>query len=170
MSIEIEEVSSASIPTPPADFHNLFFDSADGLFKAKDENGDIVVFGSQNTLVFGNFSGVPAGGTLYLRCGQGAFSNSAPYRLFRDGVITGASIRVDTADASRDYDMEIVDDPTGSPSVLATLSMSNVVGVTNGALSAVVSSDDDIGVRLVRTSGAGASSFTNITVLVEIVS
>lgn len=112
---------------------------------------------------------VPGSGTRYLRTGQGVDCSSAGDRLIRDVKITGISIRTNVSDGSRDYDVEVVSNPSGTPSVLATLALpsgSNSEG--DDTLAVDVSAPTEIGVRLVRTSGSGSSAFNRINVNVQV--
>jgi len=111
---------------------------------------------------------VPASGTRYLQAG-GVVTSDLGDRLTTDATLRGIAISVDVADATNDYDVDVVSDPAGSPSVLGTLSFTS--GNTEDArrdLSASISDGTIIGVRLVRSAGSGRSDFTNIIVIVEV--
>ena len=117
--------------------------------------------------------GVPDGADQYLRLGVGVFSSEDGDLLTADGQIRGISVAVDAQDSVRGYDVEILSDPSGvggtGPTVEATLSLAtNTLRARDRTLSVAVSGLLDLGVRLVRTSGAGASSFGEIVVLVEV--
>jgi len=110
---------------------------------------------------------VPGGGTLYLSAG-GVTTSSAGELLTTASTLIGIAVSVGTA-ATKDYDVEIVSDPAGSPSVLGTLALTSG-NTTNSRrdLSASIGSSTLVGARMVRTSGGGASVFSNIIVEVEV--
>jgi len=113
-------------------------------------------------------SGIPASGTRYLRTGQSILCSSAGDRLINDVRMIGMSIRTNATDAVRDYDVEFIRDPSGSPVVLATLPLpSGSKSEGDNTFDAAVLATDEIGVRMVRTSGTGASTFNQINVNVQ---
>jgi len=125
--------------------------------------------GFGGTFRYTHHQGVPGGGTRYLRTGQSVPCSNAGDRLIADIRITGISVRTDISDGSRDYDVEIVTSPSGTPAVIATLALpsgSNSEGTSS--LSVFVSAPTEIGARLVRTSGGGSSSFNSINVNVQV--
>lgn len=105
---------------------------------------------------------VPVGGTLFLKAGQ-VVTSSLGFRLFGvASILRGLSIVTDIADAVRSYDLELIKDPTGSPTLIdkVSLAATNRFAVT-AALSAAVASGDELGFRLLRTAGAAAVSDFN---------
>jgi hypothetical protein len=112
--------------------------------------------------------GVPGGGTLYLRGTLNACS-SVGYDMMRASNITGISIRVDAADASRAYQVQVVTNPDGAPASVAVLALPvSTQAARTVAVSGAIAAGTSWGVRIVRTSGSGASSFGNLAVLVEV--
>jgi len=128
--------------------------------------GNTGVSNRYTALTFTHDSGVPGGGTRYLRTGQGIVCSSAGIRIDPASTIAIVTIRVDVSDGSRNYDVEVISTPSGSPSVLATLSFASGNVSAGGTFSAAVSSGTELGVRVIRTSGSGASTFNFINVLV----
>jgi hypothetical protein len=128
--------------------------------------------GPQSNRYFLKFSingGVGAGGTQYMLIGEKTFSSEVGIRLPAAATLIGITYSADAADASRDYDVEVLSDPAGSPAVLGSaLAISNVTAASRRDLSASIGATVLIGVRLTRTTGAGNSSFTDAVVLVEI--
>jgi hypothetical protein len=121
-------------------------------------------------LRFTHGGGVPIAGTQYLRLGVGVFSSESGDLLTADGTLIGISVTVNAADVTRDYDVEVLSDPAGlagGPTVLGTLALSGVRQARRRDLAVAVGGLLDLGVRLVRTAGAGASTFTEIIVVVE---
>lgn len=117
-------------------------------------------------------SGVPGGGTLYLSTGDSVRCSDAGDRLIDDVEIGGMSVRVDVADLSRDYDVEVVSNPSGvsGPTVvLATLALpSGSVSEGRNDLTTLVTAPTEIGARFVITAGGGSSSFNKINVNIQV--
>jgi hypothetical protein len=89
--------------------------------------------------------------------------------MMRASNITGISIRVDTIDASRAYQVQVVTDPDGAVASVATLALPvSTQSARTVALSVAIAAGTSWGVRIVRTSGSGASSFNDLAVLVEV--
>jgi hypothetical protein len=89
--------------------------------------------------------------------------------MMRASNITGISIRVDVVDASRAYQVQVVTNPDGAPASVATLALPvSTQSARTVALSAAIAAGTSWGVRIVRTSGSGASTFNDIAVLVEV--
>jgi len=112
---------------------------------------------------------VPGGGTRYMRTGQGVPCSNAGDRLIQDVKITGISIRTDAIDASRSFDIEVVSGPSGTPVVLATLTLpvsSQSAGINTLAVD--VSAPTEIGVRIVRATGSGSSTWNDVNVNVQV--
>jgi hypothetical protein len=111
---------------------------------------------------------VPGGGTLFLD--NGAINCAVAGVTTATAMsITAISVRVDSADATRNYNVDVISSPSsGAPGSLQTLSLNNVVSnFTSGLSVAVGAAGTEVGVRLVKTSGAGSSSFDNIVVTVR---
>ena len=120
---------------------------------------------------FGRTIPVPgAGGVLYLASPDGVTCSSAGPIMNSNGSILGGSVNVDIADASNDYDIEFLTEPSsGAPNVVETLSLlKGNREVLSRSFSTTFLSGTEIGVRVVRTSGSGDSAFTTCTVYVEI--
>ncbi len=115
-------------------------------------------------------SGVPGSGTRYLRTGEGIVCSSAGDVLDDASTLVGVSVNVDVADGARDYAIEIISSPSGVPVVLATLPLaSGLRTAKDRSLAVAVPADTEIGARLVRTAGVGASTFADINVIAEFV-
>jgi hypothetical protein len=113
--------------------------------------------------------GVGAGGTQYMLVGEKTFSSEVGIRLPAAATLRGITYSADAADASRNYDVEVLSDPAGSPALLGSaLSITNETDDARRDLSAAISAGTLIGVRIRRTAGAGNSSFTDAVVLVEV--
>jgi len=117
--------------------------------------------------------GVPDGGVQYLRLGVGVFSSENGDLMTADGQIRGITVTVNALDGSRSYDVEVLSDPSGvggtGPTVEATLALpTNTLRARDRSLAIPVVGLLDLGVRLVRTAGAGASTFGEIVVIVEV--
>jgi len=108
--------------------------------------------------------------TQFLEQG-GVFANAAGRHFMEDATLRGFSVFFDIApNAARQYTLECVRDPTGTPIVLGSLICPND-GVTrfarSGALSAALNLADangEYGFRLRRTTGVGSSDFSKIAV------
>ena len=118
-----------------------------------------------------NSNGVPNGGTRFYRTGEGARVSSVGDVADAALIIRAVVSSVDVADTDRTYTVEVVSDPSGSPSVLATFTIDGNTSrfEKSTGLSVNIPVDTEFGVRVVRASGAGASSFSihNVNVLVE---
>lgn len=113
---------------------------------------------------YSSTGGVPGAGTRFLQAGTVATS-SVGDQLPMATTLVGASIRVDVIDASRSYNLQILSSPSGVATVLATLVLPvSTISVVNFSLSVSISSNVELGARLVLATGAGASTFSNIIV------
>ena len=103
-----------------------------------------------------------------MRCGQGVLCSSAGDRTNVATTLTGISVQVDAIDAARSYDIEVVSSPSGTPVVLSTLNLAtSTIGTSVSGLSVAVAANTEVGVRVVRATGAGASTFNDIVVVVN---
>jgi hypothetical protein len=100
--------------------------------------------------------------------GEKVYSSEVGIRLSAAATLRGITFSADAADASRNYDVEILSDPAGSPAVLGSLAITNETDDARRDLSAAIGSGVLIGARLTRTSGTGKSDFTDAVVLAEI--
>jgi len=114
---------------------------------------------SSFAMPFSHDAGVPAGGTRYLRYGQNVISSSTGFRLTAAGTLRGIAIAVQLPSATNTYVIEVLKDPAaklGVPVVLATLVLGiAAVGAQVTSLAVPVPITTEVGVRIVRTSGAG---------------
>lgn len=119
-------------------------------------------------LEFSTLLGVPGAGTRFLDR-AGVACTTAPVLLPDAVVLKGMSVIVNVADAARNFSVDVVTDPAGVPVVVGSLSLT-ATNTSNRRrdLSAVISAGALWGVRVVRTSGAGASTFADIRVEVEV--
>ena len=112
---------------------------------------------------FGRVAAVPAAGTLQLfATGQ----TTQGFRVIRAGTITAISLKTNVADGVRSYNVQVRVNGIVTAAILAYPSGSISAAVT-GLLVAVVPGDI-VTVFLVRTAGAGASTFNQHEALVEI--
>jgi hypothetical protein len=88
--------------------------------------------------------------------------------MMRATTLTGVSVRVGTVDGARAFTVDVISNPDGVPAVLGTLALPVATqSARTVALAAAVLAGTSFGVRMVRTAGAGNSSFDRILVLVE---
>lgn len=112
---------------------------------------------------FGRSTQVPGAGSLQL---VGPGDTTVPVRINRVGVITGASVQVDTADiGGRNYDLQVW---KNGASVATVALVAGAVGNSASNLNVAVAVGDLISAYLVRTAGAGASTFANEHAMVEV--
>ena len=117
----------------------------------------------QNKYSFGRSAVVPGGGTLQLfATGQ----TLQGFRVIRAGKITGLSVRVNAADGARTYQLQVFVNGVLSTAVLTLASGSTSASTT--ALALAVAAGDIITAFMVRTAGAGASTFGDEEALVEL--
>lgn len=115
-------------------------------------------------LQYGNTARVPNAGTLQL---LGAGNTPVGYRLYVAGTISNASIQVNAADGARSFNLEIrVNGVT-----VATLALpAGSIGADTctAPIAVAVACGDVITTFLVRTAGAGQSTFTDESAMVEV--
>lgn len=113
------------------------------------------------TLVqFGNTVQVPGGGSLQL---QGPGATLAGLAMIQNSMIEGASLAVNSG-GENDYNLEIRINGSGQVSLPLT---SGSMKVFSNSLSTLVSGGDIVTTFVVRTSGAGPSTFTEEAALVK---
>lgn len=119
--------------------------------------------------VFTSRTKTPASGVLYLEVGE-VNCRTAGVTAITNTLLTGLSIRVDAVDGAKDFDVEVVTDPSAAvPSLIGalTLSSGNKSDQRND-LSAGITAGSEWGVRITRKTGAGRSDFSNIVVVVRL--
>ena len=104
--------------------------------------------------------GVPGGGTRFLRYGDNIITSVAGFRLPANGTLVGLTWQNDVS-SGNDYALEILRDPAGrlgTPVVIATLNLSSgsLFSIDRTFSAAITAATDELGARIVRTSGAGA--------------
>ena len=169
-SITIREVDGAPsiVATTLVVSNGTLTDSGGGVATLVSGGG-----GGANRYMIQFFSdqNVPGGaGLRYLKVGQGVPSSVVGFRLPAAAILRGITIYTDAVDAIRTFDIEAVKDPSGVPVVLGT-ALALPTGVDNASrrdLAGAIAISDEIGVRIVRTSGAGPSSFSSFTVVLEV--
>lgn len=114
------------------------------------------------TVEFGNTGGVPTGGTIGL---LGPGNTSTGSRVEAAKRITGASFQVNAIDASRTYNASIR--VNGVEQATLALPLSSL-GSQTTSLNVPLNAGDAITVFIVRTSGAGASTFVQMRVKIVI--
>ncbi|MHA2063656.1 MAG: hypothetical protein ACXABY_04650 [Candidatus Thorarchaeota archaeon] len=118
-------------------------------------------------------SGVPGGGVLFLSTGDSVRCSDAGDRLIDDITVGGISIRVDAPDGGKDFEVQVVENPSGVSgplTVVATLQLpAGSVSEGRADLSEFVTAPTEIGVRIVKIAGGGGgSSFNKINVNVQV--
>jgi hypothetical protein len=118
-------------------------------------------------------TGIPASGSQFLRLGVGVFSSEDGDLMTADGRVRGIAVAVNAIDAAQDYTIQVLSDPSGAggtgPTVEASLALPvSTLRIRNRSFSAPVAGLLDLGVRVIRNSGALASVFTDIVVSVEV--
>jgi hypothetical protein len=114
------------------------------------------------TYPFNAASRVPVGGTLFLDYGQ-VPTSATPVGIRLACQLVGGIINVNVADASNDYDCEILI----NGGVVETIALASGNVEATAPFSASIIALDDMSARLVRTAGAGQSDFEHITLTVE---
>jgi hypothetical protein len=109
-----------------------------------------------NSIGFGNTGGVPSGGTLGL---LGPGNTSVGIRVPYDQRIMGVSLQVNVIDTARTFNLSIRVNGVEVSTLALALS---TLGTQNVALNIPVVTGDVITLFMVRTSGAQASTFTQI--------
>lgn len=116
----------------------------------------------QSDYQFGRTVVVPGGGTLQQ---QGPGNTLAGVRVNRAGTITGGSIQVNVVDAVRAYKLSIR--VNGVEVALVALPV-GTIGASTAALAVAVVVGDVITAFMVRTAGAGASTFSEQHAMIEV--
>lgn len=115
--------------------------------------------------IFANNIAVPENsGILYLEADSLATS-SVPLVINKDSVFSGASIRVNTTDATNAYDLEVL--TNGVVTETLRLAAGTEVATDSGFTNAITAGDS-IALRIVRVVGSGKSAFNKIRVTLEI--
>jgi len=112
---------------------------------------------------FGRDTQVPGGGTLVL---YGPGNTTVGVRINRAGTIVGAAIQVDAIDGTRSYNLVVYKNGASVATVALPI---NTLGASANNLVVAVVIGDLITTALVKSAGAGASSFTSEQAIVEIV-
>ena len=106
---------------------------------------------------------VPGSGTLFLSVGS-VPTSAVPVFLNRDITFFGATIRVDQADSSNDYDLRFLI----NGSVVEFLPLLNgSASDSTLAFTATASAGDELSVQLFRTAGGGKSDFRSVIVILQ---
>lgn len=125
-------------------------------------NGIVAGAARQSDYQFGRSVRVPAGGTLYL---FGPDGTPTGVRLNRAGTVTGLSLLVNVIDAARDYNLVLY--INGAQAATLALPL-NTIGVHTALLAVAAAAGDSVTVALVRTAGAGVSTFMSAHATVEV--
>lgn len=124
----------------------------------------------RHIMAFSTNGGVPNGGTRYL-AHEGVAVTSAPVLLPAAAVLIGITITVDGAPgAAREYEVRVIADPGGADTLIgsALTLIDPAVSARRRDLSAAIGDGVLWGVVLVRSSGAGSSSFSDVRVELEL--
>jgi len=112
-------------------------------------------------------NGVPAGGTRFLSTFQNIATSSTGDRIIRASILRGVSVKVNVIDTARSFDINVLSPSSGVPVIIATLTLPvSTIGVQTSSLSVAIAAGAELGAQIVRATGAGASTFTNINVSV----
>jgi hypothetical protein len=138
-------------------------DTAETVFSNIEDNfANSQYVGKQ--IVLGVSKRVPGNGTRFLSLAGDVPSSAVGQRVLRAGTITGASVQVESADATNDYNLSIRVNGTQ----VATLALaSGNTGAQTVALSQSFVAGDRISAALVRTAGSGSSDFRNAVAVIE---
>lgn len=104
------------------------------------------------------------GGILYLMS-DGVMTSSVPLVVNRDSTIASAAINVNNADPSQDFNLEVLVNGTVKES-LGLSTGSSFISTTS--FSSSVAANDQLALRIVRTSGSERSSFDEVRVTLEL--
>jgi len=116
-------------------------------------------------LGFGISKKVPGKGIRYFSGPGDVATSSAGTIALRNGVITGASVSVNTADATNSYKVSIkINEVEVGTLALAATNTSTF----STALSIPFVAGDSISLSLERTAGSGASAFANASAVLEL--
>ena len=103
-------------------------------------------------------------GVRYLKVGN-TQTSATPLVVAHDGQLWGATLRVDRPDVARDYRLEIL--VNGVVAEFLDLPSGSIINTTE-AFSTAVLKGDEVSARLVRTAGAGRSTFRNIVATLDV--
>lgn len=140
----------------PGEYYHL--NAADYLY---------VAGGDRTDYVFTKTIRVPAGGTHYLDS-DGVCCMVAGPIMMTGMTLIGISAKVDVADGARNYNVEVVTDPSGVPALQGTLPFNNVVSNYRADLNVALALGSELGVRVVKVSGIGRSNFKEMVVAVRL--
>lgn len=115
-----------------------------------------------DAFLYGTDNPVPPAGTLQL---QGPGNTLVGYRMPMVGQIVAVSIQVDVADGTRTYNLEVR--KNGVAVVTLALAL-GVTGANVSGLSVSFVAGDVLTVFMVKTAGAGLSTFSQETAVVEV--
>jgi len=118
-------------------------------------------------LEFNHDAGVPGSGIRYLRNCEGVPSSQAGELIAPAHTLTSVTVQLDEVDTSRAYEVEVITDSSSVPIVIATVSLpTNTTQASATALTINIPTNTEIGVRLIRISGSGESTFDAINVII----
>lgn len=121
--------------------------------------------GDKSRIRYTSNGGVTGSGTRYLGTANGVFVSSAGDFSIENLILHGISINVDSTDGSRTFTVQVLTSPSTSPTVIAslTLPLSTRMASTT-SLAVAIPSGTEIGVRVIRATGSGSSSFNDMVV------
>lgn len=121
-------------------------------------------------LVWTRDARVPGGGQLYLSTGDRTIASAVGQILPSGVTIKGLTLAVNNADATNDYELQVITDPTGAqtPVVGATLALASTNRTADRRDLSIALAKVEYGLRLVRTAGAGNSDFNRIVAVMEV--
>ena len=161
---EVVQVTGPALPLG----HVLQADGAGGFIMGPQTGGGLA--DNRFAIQFHHDAGVPSFGTRYLRFGEGNISSFAGFRMSAAGQLRGITVQINTTDGNA-YDVQVLRDPAGragAPVILATVTvLAATLFVIDRTFAIAVATTDELGVRVVRSAGAGASTFTSINVATE---
>jgi len=112
-------------------------------------------------------NGVPGGGTRFLSTFTGVATSSAGDRIIRASTLRGVSVLVSVVDVANSYDINVLSPSSGVPVIIATITLPiSTIGAHTSSLSVAIAAGAELGAQIIRATGAGVSSFSNINVSV----
>jgi hypothetical protein len=138
-----------------------------GFISAADKGKLDSILGTGKTFdyQFGRNTIIPGGGSLQL---FGPGPTQTALRLLRAGILTAASIQVGVVDATRTYNLDVR--VNGILVQTVPLAISTLGNQVVFAVPTIVAAGDLVTVFMVRTGGVGASTFSDMQAVVEVIS
>lgn len=125
--------------------------------------------GERFTVRWTGSAGVPTTGSVFLQPGPNVIASTSGESFSIDTQLERISITVDTAETTKQYTVQVGTDPTGSFTPFATLVLpaTSRIAFSASDIGVSLSAGVEYGVRLLRTSGGGSSTFQDSVVALE---